>query len=73
MNDHGDSSCRVEEVAAEIRMYIRLHPQAKDTVEGIARWWVGEETEIVRPALDLLVRKGLCRKARDLYSSSDSR
>ena len=72
-NDNGDVSCRVVEVAAEIRMYMHLHPQAKDTVEGIAGWWVREETDVVRHALDLLVRQGLCRKARDLYSSSTCR
>ncbi len=69
MKEHSDTSHRVEEVAAEIRVYMRLHPQAKDTLEGVARWWVGEEKTIVSNALDLLIRTGFCRKVSDLYCS----
>jgi hypothetical protein len=50
-------------VAAAIRRYLREHPNAADTLEGIARWWLsgnsGNEllTDVER-ALEELVAGG---------------
>lgn len=52
------NSDRVQEVALAILAYLDSHPHAKDTLEGIAHWWVGAEVTLVRKALDILVRNG---------------
>lgn len=49
-------------IAAEIRRYCRTHPNACDTLEGIA-WWITlqryEETrQALADAVQLLVREG---------------
>ena len=31
------------EIAREILRYLQAHPNAKDTVEGIAQWWLSHE------------------------------
>jgi len=58
-------------LAFKILDYFRRHPQAKDSVEGIARWWVNEDPVEVRRVLDQLVDKNLVAKRRnanfDLY------
>jgi hypothetical protein len=69
MKVHGEHAGRVEKVSHAILQYLRLHPMAKDSLEGVARWWVGEEKTIVREALEALVRKGLCKKIRNHYCS----
>lgn len=51
----------------EILSYLRAHPQAADTVDGIAQWWLPrqrqEEAGIrAQHALDLLVARGLVEK-----------
>ena len=48
----------------EILSYLRAHPQAADTVEGIVEWWLSrhlpaEGVERVQAALDELVARGL--------------
>ncbi len=57
--------------------YLRSHPQAKDSVEGIAQFWVSSDPVEVRRALDRLVDMKLVEKrskaATDLYSMSDDR
>jgi hypothetical protein len=49
-------------IIQEILQYLTLHPYAKDTLEGIIRWWLPkgrvEEGQEVQKALDLLVSKG---------------
>jgi hypothetical protein len=57
----------VQTVAADIVRYLRRHPGAADTAEGIARWWLGgrhyEETLTrVEHAIGLLVQQGLVEK-----------
>ena len=42
------------QVALMILDYIKHHPNAKDTAEGIAQWWVHQPAEVVEHALDLL-------------------
>lgn len=62
------------ELALQILDYLRRHPQAKDSVEGIARFWVSADPLEVRRALDKLVALKLVDKRRnssmDLYSMS---
>ena len=55
---------RVENVAREIEQYLESHPQAADSLEGIATWWVSKqrirsELEVVRAALEQLARLGV--------------
>jgi hypothetical protein len=55
------------QTAYDILAYLQVHPQARDTREGILRWWIleqriREETRKVEQALTELVRDGLlCR------------
>ncbi len=64
-------------LALRILDYFRRHPQAKDSVEGIAQFWVSADPIEVRRALDRLVDMKLVEKrasaAMDLYSMSDDR
>ena len=64
-------------LALQILDYLRSHPQAKDSVEGIAQFWVSADPIEVRRALDRLVDMKLVEKrssaAMDLYSMSDDR
>jgi hypothetical protein len=64
-------------LALQILDYFRRHPQAKDSVEGIAQFWVSADPIEVRRALDRLVAMKLVEKrtnaAMDLYSMSDDR
>lgn len=63
------------ELASQILDYFRRHPQAKDSVEGIARFWVNADPVEVRRALDKLVDMQLVEKrentSMDLYSACD--
>jgi DNA-binding IclR family transcriptional regulator len=62
------------ELASQILDYFRRHPQAKDSVEGIARFWVNADPVEVRRALDKLVDMKLVEKrentSMDLYSAT---
>jgi hypothetical protein len=52
----------------EILRYLIAHPDAKDTVDGIARWWIappgddaprrGWTRDVVQEAIDELVARG---------------
>jgi hypothetical protein len=59
-------------LASRILDYLRRHPQAKDSVEGIAQFWVHGDPIEVRRALDALVDQKLVEKrssaSMDLYS-----
>lgn len=55
---------RVINAAREIEQYLETHPQAADSLEGIATWWVSRqrirsELEVVRAALDALAAMGV--------------
>lgn len=42
-------------VAQSIIEYLKNNPDAKDTAEGIAKWWVQKDVHIVKGALKYLV------------------
>jgi len=57
------STDAVTDVVAALRRYLRAHPQACDTVEGIAAWWplpraAGTSPAVVAAALEALVASG---------------
>jgi hypothetical protein len=72
-----DSPRSHEKVIREILRYCIKHPDAKDTIDGILKWWLpggnaewGKEE--VQRALDFLTAKGWLTKrettpAKDLY------
>jgi len=49
-------------VVRQLARYLAEHPEAKDTIEGIRRWWLPEGHPYgaaeVQEALDELVRRG---------------
>ncbi len=65
MSQH-DESDQVR-LSDEILRYLRTHPQAADTVDGIVMWWLPrqryeEAMDQVQHALDELVARGLVAK-----------
>jgi hypothetical protein len=55
------------ETARAILRYLVKHPRAKDTVEGIAQWWLGGEKNkraSVGRAMSLLVSEGVILERR---------
>lgn len=42
--------------------FLKSNPQASDTAEGIARWWVHMPVAVVVQALDSLVKRGIVEK-----------
>jgi len=55
------------DIALEIEAYLYRYPEAKDTVRGIAEWWVDGKCGDVEQALELLIAHGLIRKQGCLY------
>ena len=56
-----------EQVIRGILLYLVEHPDAKDTLEGVYKWWLSEShsnrgRDEVRKALDLLTSKGWLTK-----------
>ena len=64
------------QTAQLILAYLRRHPGAKDTVEGIARWWllnerVEQTVDRIERALEWLIENDLIEENQlqgDLYS-----
>ena len=53
----------IDALAERIRRYVREHPNAADTLDGVAGWWLGGGTEgewleTVKIALERLVASG---------------
>ena len=44
-------------IADKILKYLDRNPGAMDTDKGIAEWWIGEDEQQVRSALDLLAAR----------------
>lgn len=57
---------RVTEVVDALLRYLATHPDASDTLDGIARWWlpstIHAEADLVRVALDRLMAQGIMRQ-----------
>jgi hypothetical protein len=70
-------------IADEILGYLRTHPQAADTLEGVVQWWLIQRRYLrglaqVQAALALLIERGLVVErigadATRLYSAADER
>ncbi len=54
-------------MAIAILHYLQDHPMAKDSAEGIAKWWVSEEQRLVEKALNFLVNTSVMEKRGHLY------
>jgi len=59
-------------ISFEILDYLVEHPDAQDTADGIAQWWILErcvksQAPLVKEAIEYLVERGLIveRKAKD--------
>ena len=55
---------KTEAVAAAIERYLASHPQAADSVDGIANWWLadqGFDRATIDAALDRMVAEGKLR------------
>lgn len=57
------------ELLRKILRYLEAHPDALDTAEGIAKWWVYADGKTVEKALQKLVQKGILQR-RKLGGSS---
>lgn len=60
MNIHRNNK---EILSQKILNYLKKHPQAGDTLEGIATWWLAQQrieeiVDEVAEALDILIKKG---------------
>lgn len=53
-----------DDVSREILLYLTEHPDAEDTVEGIARWWLLERELQIHVKLVEDVLRELTRQAR---------
>ncbi len=54
----------IKQLSSHILRYLMKHPGARDSIEGIAEWWVllqriEDEVDNVKQALDVLVERGL--------------
>ena len=54
-------------LAVKILDYFRRHPRAKDSVEGIAKWWVDDDPVAVRSALESLVDQELVERRENAF------
>jgi len=64
---------RIEVLSGQILDYLEKYPEAGDTLEGIAAWWIERQriellVEEVAEALELLVKKGAVRAHKNLSS-----
>jgi len=73
------ASGNVKSIAKEIKVYYRENPNAGDTVEGIASWWIASQRLksskiLVQNALEYLVNQGDLDKrvfnGREIYVRS---
>jgi hypothetical protein len=62
------------QIAQEILAYLAEHPDAQDTLDGIAQWWllerkIDKQLKIIKQALTSLKKQGRIEE----YTSSDLR
>ena len=74
----GKNSKGVENVAKDLSEHFFINPEAGDTLEGIADWWVARQRRsnavpIISSALDQLIQEGKVSKrtygSKELYVS----
>lgn len=79
---HKIADADIRFIAHEIRRYIEVRPNARDTLQGIAKWWLSrqrleESMDDVKKALDYLVEKGIVKeivtfKHQTIYAKCES-
>jgi len=57
----------IGEIESEIEAYLKLHPDAADTVTGIQQWWLAPGTtmrseQLIETALTRLALRGLAQR-----------
>ena len=62
----------IEKLALEITEYFDLHPNAADSIEGIVRWWLKKQENVVREELVLQAIEYLCETNVAIKSTGKS-
>ncbi len=73
----------IDRLTHAIVRYVNAHPNASDTLEGVARWWVASDAEhapaaLLQCALDVLTERHVLTRrllpdGRRAYAASASR
>ncbi len=81
MSEFKDSD--VQQIADQIECYLKNHPNAADTIEGISKWWLpGQGIDvsrlIIQKALDYLCSKSVVKcnanlSGNKVYSSNKAK
>jgi hypothetical protein len=67
VTDVSGSTPQERDIARAILRYLRAHPEAKDTMDGIAEWWLEgrhSERRVVERAIGLLLSHGAVLETR---------
>ena len=76
--DSKTQSAGIVDIANDLTEHFFSHPEAGDTVEGIADWWVARQRRsnamrLIQKALEYLMEEGVVQKRsygnREIYSS----
>ena len=70
-----EDNSKVQSLSRDILDYLKKHPEASDTLEGIATWWLQKQrieqlVDEVAEALELLVENGTVRVHKTLNGTS---
>lgn len=72
----------VQKIVDQIEFYLKNHPNAADTTEGISKWWLpsGEEVSslLVQQAIDYLISNSIVKSSTNIngnkvYSSNQAK